>query len=475
MDHLQLPGYLTGQRRQIAADAVAGMGMAPVPYLSIEENKFTLIDAAGNEWNPQTYGPIFTTVDQNRNVVAQPGSPVGLYIDVVVVDTNPVTSKVYYINPYSPQAQRFLPPDCWSDNGVAPSIAASRPQNDTCELCPHNRWGSKVNALGNEVKACDDVKKLAIAVPQLVGNGMRTIFLFRLKGSSHKNWRTYIEKLSKVSVGDRTLDPTDVVTRIYLQDGKIGVLDFYSVTLIDQAVAALEDEVWQARATDQMVGRLDRPRAPTGLLAAPTAAALGGGHVAPAPPPAAYAPPPPAPPAGFGGQPVAQHTPSLQTQPGQDFGRMQPQPQPQPRPQPQPTFQGPAQPGYQQPGQPAPPPQQPTRRRGRGKAAAAPEQPATQPGQPTSSPNTAPNLFPTQPAPAPRNAQPPFPAGQPSPPAPSAAFPSTGTAQPPGPAPHAPPASPSNPPTNFGMGNPGSAPAAVAASLADALGPLPGR
>jgi hypothetical protein len=180
-----------------------------------------------------------------------------MYLDAVLVDSNQVMSKVYYANAYNPAQDRFTPPDCWSDNGTAPSIAAARPQNDICATCSQNVWGSKTNALGNKVKACDDVKKLAFVVPMLNNDW---VFLLRLKGSSHRNWATYVEKVMRHQLGARPMDPTDVVTRIYFEPDHIGILQFHHLDLIDQRVAQLQDKIWQARSTDSLVGRNDRPR-----------------------------------------------------------------------------------------------------------------------------------------------------------------------------------------------------------------------
>jgi len=370
---MTLPAHLQGDRRQLGAVSVEGMGMPPAPYISIEGQKFTLIDAAGGTLELPTYGPIFVQRDQAGNEIAVQGSPVGIYLDAVLVDVNHNMSKVYYANPYSGTAQQFMPPDCWSDNGVAPSVGAKNPQSETCQLCKWNEWGSKVNALGNKVRACDDVKKLAWLVPAL---GVNTAFLLRLKGSSHRNWSSYIEKVSKQSLGTRALDPTDIVTRIYFEPGQIGILNFHWVKLIDAQTAAFEDEIWKARSTDQLVGRNDRPR--TAALPAPAQ-----GQQALPVPPAAVAPPPPAPPATT---------------------FVMPPPMQPPAPPAQPTFVPPPAPAPQQPAGQAAPTPAPTRRR---RQAAQPAQPAA-PAAPAQPPQPA-FLPPNRLQPAPPPTQPPAP------------------------------------------------------------------
>lgn len=286
----QIPAHLQGGRRQLGQQSTEGMGAPPVPYISIEAQKFTLVDASGQTMEMPTFGPIFTQLDQAGNEVAIPGSPVGIYLDVTLVDVNEHMSKIYYAQPFSGTAQQFMPPDCWSDNGVAPSVAAMRPQSERCDICQWNVWGSKINALGNKVRACDDVKKLAWIVPAL---HIPTAFLLRLKGSSHRNWSSYVEKVMKQNLGQRQLDPTDLVTRIYFEPGQIGILNFHWVRLIDAETAKIEDAIWQSRATDILVGRLDKPR----TLALPAPSGQGNLPNSPmaatAPPAPAFVPPPP--------------------------------------------------------------------------------------------------------------------------------------------------------------------------------------
>ena len=285
MTDMQVPAHLTGTRRTVARAAVEHMGLPPVPYIKLKAQAITLVDATGAEMPIQTYGAIFLN---------NPQSPVGIYLDAVCVDANEHMSKAYYPEAYDENAQSYMPPSCWSDNGIGPSIGAIAPQALVCQGCPNNKWGSKINNLGNEVKACDDIKKLAWFVPSI---GLNLVFLMRLKGSSHKHWRSYVETISKQRMGDRQLDPTDLITRIYFEPGLNGILNFTWVGLIDPATAKIEDAIWQANATDSLVGRLDVPRqtalpAPgPGQQAQQTEA-----YLPPAAPPRAVMPPPPAPP-----------------------------------------------------------------------------------------------------------------------------------------------------------------------------------
>lgn len=318
MDMNNVPAHLAGNRRSLAQESTQGMALPPVPFISIEGQKFTLVDVAGNKWQPPTMGPIFP---------GDPKSPMGVYIDVVVMDTNKNMSKTYYEKDYNPNETNFKPPECWSDNGIAPSVSANSPQAARCDLCPKNKWGSKINNLGNEVKACDDVKKLAVYY-----NGIAQLFLLRIKGSSHKNWTAYVEWLGRHQVPgqNRRLDVVDVVTRIYFDpEYPIGILKFSNVAFIDANVAALQDKTWATDAAATLLGKHDRPRlidASAAVQTAPQVAAQPQQQLQHAPPasfgaaqqetaPAATVT---APPAGFGanggGQPQTQQ-PAQQAQP----------------------------------------------------------------------------------------------------------------------------------------------------------------
>jgi hypothetical protein len=319
MTDQNVPAHLLRDRRQIGAEAVQGMGLPPVPYLSIEGNRFTLIDAAGNSFAVPTMGPIIQ-VWNGTAWVAEQGSPAGPYIDVAMVDTNPVMSRAYYPTGWDPNAQRYLPPICWSDNGEGPSISSTNAQQFKCNDCRWQEWGSKVNQLGHEVKACDDIKKIGFVVPELLAQGMHTVFLLRLKGSSHKNFRNYQEITAKNQIAGRNMDLTDVVTRIYFQPDAIGILAFHRVGLIDEMVANLQDEVWSTDGIDRLLGIGDVPIAHPPQIPHSVPPALGPGMptrgTEPAPPPqtgwqahpayqpqaavsppAAAAPPPASPPA----------------------------------------------------------------------------------------------------------------------------------------------------------------------------------
>ena len=231
-----LPAYLQkSTNRGLAQTLTANLGAGSPPFLSIMGNRLTLIDAAGEEIPVTTYDP-----------------KIGPYLDCVVIDALERTSKIFYDKAFDPSANQYEPPACFSDNGVAPSRNASKPQSRTCAECQWSAWGSKTSAVsGKAVKACQDVQKIAILVP-----GYDMPFLLRVPPNSRTNFRGYVNKF----VG-QPMDIADVMTRISFEPGVIGTLHFAAVGWLDeQAVLPQRDKLIAVKATDAMIGRLDMPR-----------------------------------------------------------------------------------------------------------------------------------------------------------------------------------------------------------------------
>lgn len=224
----QLPAHLAHrQRRDLASAAIGGLNTGSPPHISIAGNRFTLIDEAGNSKPMQT-----------------------LYLDVCVIDANSAISKIYFDprTPFDPSGDNFNPPLCFSDNGIGASAQASSPQNTSCAICPHNAWGSAISKMTNKpTKACTDVKKLAVIVP-----GIDLVFLLRIPPASLKNLVKYTQTLAGHGV-----DLPDALTRIEFESQ--GILKFTPMGYVDEATAILTDKIINAKATDQLIGRMDKP------------------------------------------------------------------------------------------------------------------------------------------------------------------------------------------------------------------------
>jgi len=273
MTFSNVPAHIASRnRRGLAQQASAGLGTGMPPYISIKGNRFTLFDAGGNSRPVETYDP-----------------QMGPYLDCIIVDANQKVSKIYYSEAYDPENPG--PPDCFSDNGLAPSMSAAAPQSQTCEACPHNKWGSAVSALtGSKTKACDDYKKLAIFLPQLP----EMLFQLRVPPASLAGRREGSLKKYMEAFAGQNFDLPDVYTRIRFDMTAVGILIFEPSPLgfVPADIVTKCDNADQTK-LDRLVGRDDVPY--QGALPAP----------APAPQITQTAPPASAPaPAGFGAPPA---------------------------------------------------------------------------------------------------------------------------------------------------------------------------
>jgi hypothetical protein len=273
---MNVPAHIAArQKRDLVGAALGGISSGSPPHISIADNRFTLVDDAGNKKVNQT-----------------------LYLDVCVIDANASVSRIYFDPrvPFVPGGDNNNPPLCWSDNGIGASSMASQPQNTSCQLCPQAAWNSAVSKqTGKGIPACSSVKKIAVVVP-----GIEMAFLLRIPPASLKAWGKYCQTLAGHGV-----DLPDAITRIEFESQ--GVMKFTPMGYVDEASAMFTDKVLEAKATDLLVGRNDRPwngAADAAKVAYANQAALAPplqqtAPVAPAPAPMA---PPPQP---FGAPPAA--------------------------------------------------------------------------------------------------------------------------------------------------------------------------
>lgn len=293
------------QRRRpgVAAALSQELGFSQPRHISIRGGRFSLVDDSG------TIIPCTLTDPQ-----------VGYYIDVVVADANQHKSKIYYGDePYVDGDN--TPPLCYSDNGIAPSTNAMEPQNEVCISCPLNETGSKISQFsGAKIKACSDRKKTAVFIWQ--GPPGDLLYQFTVPPASLGNMKGYLAHLQA-----HRLDPSDVVTRIYFEPQKTGVLNFYNVAQIDDRMDALLEYAFENNLGVSICGADDLPR--QGALPAPRQQQQlpppqqQPGHAVHAPPPQQYIAPQQqhAPAPGLGFQPIEQrginvHQPDPQQQAG---------------------------------------------------------------------------------------------------------------------------------------------------------------
>lgn len=271
----QLPAYLQNRpSRGLAQRVSENLGTSSPPYLSLKDNRFTLVDAAGNQQAIPTY-----EMDPAKCMRGQSPGP---YADVMIIDVNDHLSRIYYEEGYDPTASSYQPPPCFSHNGIGPSKQSSKPQSPTCAACPQAVWGSATsNVSGKGIPACAQYQMIAVQVA-----GHETPFLLRIPPNSLKNYRAYAEQFR-----GQAFDMDNVLTRLSFVSQ--GTLAFIPANWAPEAMLASADKLVSAKATDSMVGRLDAPI--QGMLPAPAAEApqtLPFDASAAAPPAQAFAPAP---------------------------------------------------------------------------------------------------------------------------------------------------------------------------------------
>lgn len=184
-DRSNLPAFVqSGAGTELNKEATAGTGGEGINRISLKQSRFRLI--VGGE---------------QVSVIQDP------YMDVVVLRANPGVSRAYYTKKYDPNAEDQSP-DCYSSNGVVPDADVAKPQCSNCAECPHSQWGSRINDLGNKVKACSEVKRLAI-VPR--SNVQAPMFQVNVPAASLKVFGNYVRMLNQVNP---PIPYNGVITRI---------------------------------------------------------------------------------------------------------------------------------------------------------------------------------------------------------------------------------------------------------------------
>ena len=256
-----LSEYRKQGSKRLLDDASTGSQMPP--RVSINGNKFTLFDPAGNA----------TPVPFLKD---------GAALDIVFTDRNEKMSKLFWGegNTYNPAETG--PPLCFSDNGVAPSTQSQEVQSALCATCRWNAIGSAISQVsGAKIKACGDLKKFAVVV-----RGFPGVYLFTVKPGSFKAWNNYTNflKMQKLPEGGQP-DLSDVVTRVRFTGQ--GIMSFEAIERVtdEHEMAEQVVDVWEHNKindiTGMMIGRYDQPSS-QGRLAAP---AIGEGQPATLPPP----------------------------------------------------------------------------------------------------------------------------------------------------------------------------------------------
>lgn len=166
---------------------------------------------------------------EDYELVTRPDDPdeAATSLQLSVIRGGPGVARTYYSTSYDEDSHEA--PDCYSNDGVAPSADAENPQSKYCKTCPHSQWGSRVTENGKKGKACSEVKRLAVAAPGSENDPM----LLRVPPTSLRKWDEYVAKLQR-----KGLNPSMVVTKVSFDpDTSHQLLVFRPVGYVNEGMA----------------------------------------------------------------------------------------------------------------------------------------------------------------------------------------------------------------------------------------------
>ncbi|MBT9157715.1 MAG: hypothetical protein DDT36_00698 [Firmicutes bacterium] len=192
------------------------------------------------------------------------GAPARGEIDVIIVNLLPTVSRQFYANDYDPNATPALP-DCWSDDGKAPSHRAKNRQSPNCDICPRNIVGSGKNG----GRACRYKRNIAVL---LVGDPEGEVYRMSvpatsLFGKGVGNTHPF-ESYYKYLLANNE-SPDNVVTNVsYDIDAQTMKLVFTPVRHINEVELAMLEEAQASEDAHNYVLMVGEDNSPT---ASPTA------------------------------------------------------------------------------------------------------------------------------------------------------------------------------------------------------------
>lgn len=189
-------------------------------------------------------------------------------LDVVLANASRLISKAYYIRGFVDDGD-FLPPDCWSLDGVRPDPSVANKVSPTCANCPKNAFGSAPARNPEEGKrggkACSDARRIAVLMPSQLQKPDKDplVFLMRVPATSLKSLKAYAQMLER-----NGWEPAACVTRLsfdYNEAYPKLVFNFVDA-LTDQEYA----QVVQIAESPSTASMLEAPDFDTGVPANPT-------------------------------------------------------------------------------------------------------------------------------------------------------------------------------------------------------------
>jgi hypothetical protein len=121
----------------------------------------------------------------------------GNKMEVVVLEH--VLERNWFAGRYDPANP--APPSCYAfgreKDGMAPDENSSDIQNDVCETCPHNEWGSADTGRG---KACKEIVRLALLSRSDLDEDIEAaeVAYAKIPVTSTKGWAGYVRQVKDV-------------------------------------------------------------------------------------------------------------------------------------------------------------------------------------------------------------------------------------------------------------------------------------
>jgi hypothetical protein len=134
---------------------------------------------------------------------------IGMELDIIIVGSNPFTSKIYYDKDYEDDSEESQAPRCLSSNGRKPDAEVEEPIAESCLTCANNVLGSKITPKGAKSKICSDVRYLAV-VP---ASDPTQVYQMQISVTEMKGLREYISLLNNYGI-----PPEYVITKLTFDD-----------------------------------------------------------------------------------------------------------------------------------------------------------------------------------------------------------------------------------------------------------------
>src|SRR5262245_25872664 len=85
----------------------------------------------------------------------------GPILDIILVNGSRQLAKSYYDKPYTGDTEQ---PTCWSLDSIRPDPTVVQKQNDLCQTCKMNEFGTAKGGRGG--KACQDSRRVIVTTAQ---------------------------------------------------------------------------------------------------------------------------------------------------------------------------------------------------------------------------------------------------------------------------------------------------------------------